>query len=148
MFANSQIQLIQQSFAKSDTKGEEVIAYLLQSLFRRDPGLRYLFPAELQDLKRRFGFMLGHLVRRLDRWDEIVPRLRNLGVRHVSYGVEERHYQTFGLALLEALERVLDISQDSQAGLAWKELYAQVSAEMISAANGVTVDLGLLEHAR
>jgi len=132
MLTPRQIELIQDSFATATKAPEEVIENLFWRLFALDPGLRYLFPEDLTDLHRRFGFMLGFLIHRLDRWDEIAPRLRNLGVRHISYGVQARHYETFGQALMETLNDVL-LDADSECIAAWNFLYERVSSTMIAA---------------
>jgi len=133
MLTQRQIELIQDTFGTASTRADEVMEHLFQNLFGLDPGLRYLFPQDLGELKRRFGFMLGFLVHRLEEWDEIAPRVRNLGVRHVSYGVQVRHYETFGQALMKTLRDVLLLDDDSECVGAWRALYELVSTTMIAA---------------
>lgn len=133
MLSTQQIQLIQQSYAAADSRPEALIARLFERLFELDPGLRYLFPADMEGLVRRFGFMLGFLVHRLDQWDDIVPQLRNLGIRHISYGVRTCHYKVFGEAFMDAVLDCLGPPSDSEATSAWSHLYREVSEIMVAA---------------
>jgi hemoglobin-like flavoprotein len=134
MLTQRQIELIQDTFGTASVRADEVMDHLFQNLFDLDPGLRYLFPQDLGELKRRFGFMLGFLVHRLEEWDEIAPRVRNLGVRHISYGVQVRHYETFGKALIGTLDEILGIGAETEPGKAWADLYSLVSSTMIAGA--------------
>ena len=43
----------------------------------------------------------------LDEIGAILPAVRSLAIRHVAYGVEEKHYELVGLALIETLRVML-----------------------------------------
>lgn len=51
--------------------------------------------------------MLAMAVTNLGRWESLVPVLRELGGRHLRYGVKPVHYETVGAALLATLEKGL-----------------------------------------
>src|ERR671931_627541 len=53
--------------------------------------------------------------------DAIVPKLRQLGARHVAYGAQPAHYPVVGSALIAAMAAV--------AGADWKEEYEAAWAE-------------------
>lgn len=133
MLTTRQIDLIKESFARASSDPEPIVESLFDNLFRLDPGLRFLFPEDLSALHRRFGFMLGSLIHRLDRWDEISPRLQNLGVRHVAYGVQVRHYKVFGEALMATLLEHHHVEPHSDCASAWTALYELVTTTMIAA---------------
>jgi len=139
MLSSQEIKTVQKTFGGTDMPPELAIRSLFDSLFELDPSLRFMFPEDLSDLVRRFSFMLGFLVHRLDDWDSIVPRLTNLGIRHHSYGVRIKHYETMGRALMNTLEKCMGIAQDSTEMSAWQALYKEVSNVMISASGGAVV---------
>src|SRR6266404_190010 len=52
----------------------------------------------------RPGATIAVVVASLDRLDKILPAVKDLAVRHVGYGVEDRHYAKVGEALIWTLE--------------------------------------------
>ena len=58
-----------------------------------------------------------------------------LAVRHVRYGVQDRHYTIVGKALAQTLALMLGRTFDPEMRAAWDEIYATISARMIEAAH-------------
>src|SRR3954464_1801744 len=88
-----------------------------EHLFRLDPSLRALFAkTDFVRQRRMLLNMIGVTVRGLDRLGGVVPTLRDLGQRHVGYGVRPQDYETASRALLSALKDCLDDRQASIAG--------------------------------
>jgi hemoglobin-like flavoprotein len=125
-----QIDLLQASIADMVTDGDKISADFYRRLFDLDAGLRYLFSNDLEDQQHSLIFMMGFVVRRLHNWEEICPRLRNLAIRHVSYGVRVEDYATFGKAMLETLYRH---QRDHETLAAWGCLFEAISTTMIEA---------------
>jgi len=113
---------------------ESTTMELFEQLFAIDPRLRFLFPEDLHDQKHRLMSMIGFIVRKVERWDFVEPRLRNLGVRHVSYGVSAADYASFEQAMLAVLKKKLQLDDDSEVLRAWSALFHAVSNTMIDAA--------------
>lgn len=128
-----QRDLVQSSFAKLSADPDAATIAMLGRLFALDPGLRYLFPEDLSDQKRRLMSMIGLIVRRLDDWDHVEPRLRNLGLRHISYGVKPSDYATFGQAMQETLCERLGLGTGSEVLAAWAQVFQTVAETMIEA---------------
>jgi nitric oxide dioxygenase len=63
-----------------------------------------------------------------------MPSARELGKRHKSYGVQPRHYDVFGDAMLWTLEIALGASWDKEMAAAWKATYDLLAAAMIEGA--------------
>ena len=106
-------------------------------LFELDPQLRALFPAgdeAMQSQSRKLMQMIGTAVRGLDQPDEIVPAVRDLGRRHVAYGVQNGDYETVGAALLWTLEQGLGDAFAPQVRDAWAATYALLAGLMQEAA--------------
>jgi hemoglobin-like flavoprotein len=78
-------------------------------------------------------------VRGLDRLDELVPAVRDLGTRHAAYGVKDGHYETVGAALLWTLERGLGPEFTPEVEEAWVAVYRLLAATMKDAARAAAV---------
>jgi hemoglobin-like flavoprotein len=80
--------------------------------------------------------MIGTAVNGLDRLDQIVPAVKDLGVRHVAYDVQVAHYDTVGSALLWTLDQGLGDAFTPDVETAWATVYGLLADTMRSAAAG------------
>ena len=99
-------------------------------LFRRSPGLRTLFPADMAQQYLKLAHTLCVVVSGLDQPEQVVPGLEALGARHRGYGVRPHHYILVGEALLAALAEANGDAFDERAHAAWSRLYAWVTGHM------------------
>jgi hemoglobin-like flavoprotein len=130
-----QINLVQDSFRHVVLVREAVAALFYERLFAIDGSLRALFPSN--DMIRQGAKLmaaLGFVVNGLDRADTILPAVRELAKRHVTYGVEERHYAIVGQALIETLATGLGTAFTPQLREAWQAAYGLLADVMIAAA--------------
>jgi hemoglobin-like flavoprotein len=74
--------------------------------------------------------MLGVAVSSLDRMDQLLPVVRSLGTRHVSYGVRDKDYDTVGQALLWTLRKGLGEAFTPDVEAAWSNVYTTLASEM------------------
>lgn len=74
--------------------------------------------------------MLSAAVTGLDNPEELIPTLRELGARHVEYGVLSEHYDIVGAALINTLKLCVE-NFDEDMNLAWQEAYAIIRDEML-----------------
>jgi len=127
---SEQISLVQTSF--EDVRPIAVVASELfyTRLFVLDPSLRPLFKGNMADQGRMLMSMLSSAVGGLTRLDTLAPVLRNLGARHVAYGVRDEHYETVGSALLWTLEQGLDDKFTPAVREAWTLAYGLLSGAM------------------
>ena len=70
--------------------------------------------------------------------DTLVAALKDLGAKHVAYGVEEGHYPVVGQALLSTLEAALGDAFTEPVKEAWAGVYGVISAKMLEGAMEVT----------
>ena len=104
-------------------------------LFEIDPSTRPLFKADgMAEQRRKLTQTLDQLVLGLDRLDELVPMIEELGRRHLRYGVRDFHYDSVGAALLWTLERGLGSAWTPEAREAWSQVYALTAGIMQKAA--------------
>lgn len=65
-----------------------------------DPTLKPLFKGDMTEQGRKLMRMVGYAVNGLDRLDQIVPAVKDLGLCHVVDRVKDAHCDTVGSALL------------------------------------------------
>lgn len=118
-----EILLVQESFRKVAPISDQVAALFYARLFELDPSLRALFDGSMADQGRKLMEMLGDAVGGLNRFDALVPAVRQLGLRHAGYQVRETHYETVGAALLWTLARGLGANFTAEHQAAWAKVY-------------------------
>jgi hemoglobin-like flavoprotein len=133
----SDITVIERSFAAAKPKADFLVKDFYRTLFNRNPELRALFAADMTQQHQKLIAVLATAIGSLRQIDKLVPVLRDLGARHVAYGVEAEHYDLVGQALLSALERTLGADWTSEAQTAWATLYCVVSETMQSGASAL-----------
>lgn len=130
-----QIELVQESFARVLPVAANAAHTFYDRLFTLAPETRALFRGNIDDQGRKLFLTLAAVVDALDQLDKVVPVARALAIRHVGYGVEERHYSIVGVALIETLRGALGARFDLKTEAAWAGAYAILSGVMMSAAN-------------
>ncbi len=129
-----QIELVQASFEKVVPIAGVAADLFYQRLFEIDPSLRPMFRGNLDEQKTKLMHMLTVVVRGLNRLDQLVPAVQQLGRRHAGYGVTEAHYQTVAAALLWTLEQGLGPGFTPEVKEAWVAAYTVLATTMQAAA--------------
>lgn len=129
-----QIELVQHTFRQVSPIADQAAALFYARLFELDPSLRPLFRGDLPSQGRKLMQALTLAVTTLDRMGTLLPILRQLGVRHVGYGVRDHHYATVGNALLWTLRQGLGNAFTTEVEAAWAALYTLVADTMRAAA--------------
>ena len=88
----------------------------------------------MTDQGKKLMASLGFVVYGLDRAETILPQVRALAKRHVTYGVEEHHYPIVGQALIETLAAGLGAAFTPDVREAWQAAYGLLVSVMIEAA--------------
>ena len=118
---------------------EQAAVLFYGRLFELDPNLRALFKSNLKDQGKKLMHMLGMVVHGLANLESLLPAVKNLGARHVDYGVEDSHYDTVGAALLWTLEQGLGKGFTPEVKDAWATAYGALAATMKNAAHRAVV---------
>jgi len=129
-----QKQLVQETFATIAPIADDAAALFYRRLFEIDPSLRRMFKDDMTEQRKRLMQMIAVAVRGLDRLDQLVPAVQDLGRRHAGYGVEDRHYDTVGKALLWTLEKGLGNAFTPEVKEAWATVYGVLASTMKNAA--------------
>jgi len=128
---------------------EENGVKLFREIFAAAPGALQLFPFKDEfdvygsaALKAHaLGVMktVGTAVSMLDDLPALVPLLKNLGGKHLQYGVKDSHYNIVANALLSTLEKQLGPAWTDPVASAWKETFEVVAATMKEGAMEIPV---------
>src|SRR2546427_12727713 len=134
MLTVHQKTLVQESFAIVAPIADDAAALFYRRLFELDPSLERMFRGDMSEQRRKLMQMLTAAVKGLDRLDQLVPVVQDLGRRHATYGVEDRHYDTVGAALLWTLEKGLGKAFTPETKEAWTTVYGILATTMKAAA--------------
>jgi hemoglobin-like flavoprotein len=135
---NEQKELVQSSFRQVQPIAEIAAQLFYGKLFEIDPQLRPLFTTDLQEQGRKLMHMMGVAVKGLDQLNELLPALHYLGSKHIAYGVQAKHYDTVGEALIWTLEQGLGTAFTVEVKESWIAVY-QLLAEAMQQEAAVAV---------
>ena len=134
MPTETQIALVQQTFAAIAPIADDAASLFYHRLFEMDPSLQRLFRGDMAEQRRKLMQMLTVAVKGLHRLDQLVPVVEDLGRRHAGYGVTDLHYETVGAALLWTLEMGLGGAFTPEVKEAWVTVYGLLASTMKGAA--------------
>ena len=129
-----QVTLVKESWAMVMPISEKAAELFYGKLFELDPALKPLFRGDMTEQGQKLTKMIGIAVDHLDKLEEIVPAVQDLGVRHLEYGVKNSHYDTVGEALLWTLGQGLGDAFTTEVMNAWTDVYTLLAGTMKDAA--------------
>ncbi|MEC3975624.1 globin domain-containing protein [Amycolatopsis sp. H20-H5] len=132
------VRLIRESFAAVESKADELSQYFYGVLFCVAPDTRALFPINMSLQRSRLLRALVYVVQMVDRPDELVTFLGQLGRDHRKFDVLARHYDAVGVALIAALKRFLKNKWTPEVEAAWTAAYGIIAKTMCDAAAAET----------
>ncbi len=130
----TQIWLVQTSFAKVAPIADKAAELFYERLFQLDPSLRKLFRGDMKAQGKKLMSMIAAAVKGLNDLNGLVPVLQGLGQRHAGYGVQDKDYATVGQALIWTLEQGLGKEFNHDVRQAWIAVYTVIADTMKAAA--------------
>jgi nitric oxide dioxygenase len=130
------LRALETSFDLVAPRGDELMDTFYARLFAAAPAFRPLFAAT--DLSRQKTMLLGALVllrKSLRDLDAIVPKLRELGARHVAYGAKPDHYPVVGQVLIASMAEVAGDAWRLEFERAWSAAFDVVAGVMLDGAS-------------
>lgn len=125
-----QIMLVQSSWEEVAPMAGKLGELFYKRVFELDPSIKELFPDDERRQGEIFMSMFAGAVEMLFHLDTLEPSVRDLGRRHNGYGTRPEHYQTFRVALLWTLERVLGEGFTAEVREAWEVVYDYLARMM------------------
>lgn len=128
-----QISLVQQSWKNVLPTAKEAGLLFYQKLFAAAPQVRPLFQNDIGPQANKLVTVLGYVVTKLNRMDELLPEVQQLGRRHNAYGTLPVHYEVVGQCLMETLRECLAEGWTPEVQNAWITAYNTLKNVMIVA---------------
>jgi hemoglobin-like flavoprotein len=135
------LDALETSFDLVAPRGDELVDIFYSRLFAAAPAARPLFPAG--DLQRQKTMLLATLIllrKSLRNFEAIVPKLRDLGARHVAYGAQPNHYPVVGEILIASMAEIAGSAWTPEYAEAWNEAFAIVAAAMLEGAESAQLE--------
>jgi hemoglobin-like flavoprotein len=129
------LDALETSFDLIAPRGDELMDTFYARLFSAAPAVRPLFAGT--DLRRQKTMLLGTLIllrKSLRNLDAVLPKLRDLGARHVAYGAEPGHYPVVGEILIGSMADVAGDAWRPEYGHAWAAAFSLVAGAMLEGA--------------
>lgn len=128
-----QKDLIRNSWVLVMPIAAEAGALFYSKLFAAAPGIRHLFKPDISPQANKLMQVLGYVVSKLNRMEELVPEVQKLGVRHNEYGTQPQHYELVGQCLIATLKEGLGENWNPEVQDAWITAYNSIKNIMIVA---------------
>ena len=128
------LEALETSFDLVAPRGDELMDEFYGRLFAAAPSVRPLFP---EDMRAQKTMLLGALVmlrKSLRNLDATVPKLHELGARHVAYGARPEHYPVVGEALIASMAAVAGDAWEPRFGTSWSKAFEMVAGAMLAGA--------------
>lgn len=132
-----QVKLVQDSFQHVTPIATQAGDLFYARLFEIAPEVRPMFPADITAQRDKLMRMLTTAVTNLHQVEVIVPAVKDLGKRHVKYGVKDAHYDKVGEALIWTLDKGLGEAFTPPVKDAWVATYDTLAGVMKTAAASV-----------
>jgi hemoglobin-like flavoprotein len=125
------IHLVRSSWPLVAARAEELTTQFYARLFEIDESAARLFAGvDMAAQRAKLGQALAVVVHALDDVDRLLPALSAMAKRHANYGVEDRHFDSVGDALLWSLSDVLGDAFTFETRAAWAHAYAIIASVM------------------
>ena len=134
LFTTKQKRLVRDSFQSVQAYGISVVVLFYGRLFEIAPETRALFKIDIREQSKKLVETLRLTIEALDKFDELLPVLAELGRKHVGYGVQPYQYEQLRSALLWALGQALGLEFDRETRAAWDQLLSMISTAMLDGA--------------
>jgi nitric oxide dioxygenase len=129
-----QRQIVTASFARIVPITSEATATFYNHLWEIAPETKRLFQnTDMTQQGMKLMQTLGMAVRALHDPDSIMPMLRDLGKRHIGYGVTIEQYELIRAALLRMIEHSIGRDFNDETRDAWNAAYDLI-ADMTTSA--------------
>lgn len=136
--ASQMVRLIRESWAVVEPHSDEVARYFYAMLFSLAPATRELFAVNMQVQRSRLLRAVVHMIQTVDRPDELLPFLHQLGRDHRKFGVTPEYFEALGTALLASIKKHAGAAWTEAVERAWAEAYTVMASAMTEAAGADT----------
>ncbi|GAB1512155.1 FAD-binding oxidoreductase [Actinophytocola sp. KF-1] len=129
------VRLVRDSWTVVEPRADQVAKHFYATLFSIAPATREMFPVNMEVQRSRLLRALVHIVQMVDRPDDLLPFLRQLGRDHRKFGVIPSHFEAVGMALLAAIKQHAKAAWTEEVERAWAEAYTIMARAMLEASS-------------
>ena len=127
------VELLESSFSQIRAQETEFMTYFYTTLFADYPQVKPLFANTIMQKQAKQLFKsLVFVIENLRYPDVLTKTLKDLGTRHIQYGVQPEHYPMVGNTLLKTLSVFLNSAWTSNTEKAWSDAYTSIAELMLS----------------
>ncbi|MEC2073432.1 NO-inducible flavohemoprotein [Alkalihalophilus marmarensis] len=134
MLSKETISIIKSTVPVLEVHGTKITTRFYQMLFERHPELLNIFNHANQKQGRQQTALANSVYAaalHIDRLEEIIPVVKQIGHKHRSLGVKAEHYPIVGETLLDAMVDVLGDAATDEILAAWGEAYGVIADAFI-----------------
>lgn len=143
------ISEIRKSFSTVEENEGLFTSIIYEQLFTRLPEVVTLFKdTDIEKQKRLLMNSLGFMLKNLDNVEKLAEFLQNLGERHSSYGVEEKHFAVFQDAIMVGLEKCLGDSWNENTSNFWQEFLSNIMLIIMQGMRSANIHLNTAQQNR
>ena len=133
-----QTMLVKNSWKKlRNVKAETIGDLFYTKLFFDHPGLRKVFPSQMNQQNKKLVDMLSYIVLKIDNFQAIKKDIQALAISHEKYGTKPEHYAMVGSALIWTLEKAIGKEWNRDLEEAWTACYSLIAKTMLTASKTV-----------
>jgi hemoglobin-like flavoprotein len=126
------IETLETSFDLIAPRGEELVDVFYTRLFEAAPSVEPLFAhTDMQKQKSMLLAILVLLRKSLRDLEEIAPKLRQLGARHVGFGARPEHFPVVAQVMLESMAEIAGEAWSEEIAEAWAAALGLVTTTML-----------------
>ncbi|HEY9675521.1 MAG TPA: globin domain-containing protein [Waterburya sp.] len=126
------VKILQETFVRVKLRSTEFSSNFYKNLFTDYPELRPLFTyTSMETQERKLMISLVSVINNLRNLSYLRSILKELGEKHVEYGVVQAYYPMVGATLLKTLESFLGLDWTPQVKQAWEDGYEAIANLMI-----------------
>ncbi len=128
---DSQIQLVEESFAAVAPRGAALVARFYELLFNDYPELKPMSESDPHQQQKKLLGALVLVVENLRKPEKLQPAIEQLGINQNDYQVVQEQHQAIGSTLLKTLAEFAGGMWCSKLEAAWTAVYGTISEQMI-----------------
>lgn len=129
---NSDIALVQSSFARIFARKADLTDHFYKHLFERMPEVEALFHGDFVKQKEMFTTMLASTVRSLSNYESFAQLAEVLANSHARFHLSEVHMQNAAQSLVAALHEVMEGKLTPEEEAAWTRAITKLTSMMVT----------------
>lgn len=136
MLETKTLEIIKSTVPLLEENGRNITDLFYTNLFANHPYLKNIFNMANQgkgEQSRALSDAVLAYAKNIDNLEAILPVVERIAHKHVSMGVQAKHYAVVGETLLMAIKTVLELPDDHDALTAWGNAYGVLASVFIEA---------------